>query len=890
MNISSLVIPLCIAIFFLLPIKVSANCLHTDDTVTTLREKAVSDSAQIINNDSSEIAVSVKRGKSGLENTIHYTAKDSVLFTLSKKKVRLRGEAKMDYEKQKLNAEIIEISFDSATIRANGAKDSLGKMYGNPVFNDNGEQFAGEKVAFNFKTKQGIIALGETKVGEGFYFGSRIKKVDETTLFVENGCYTACDDPHPHYYFGSPHMKVIANDRVFIDPLILYVEDVPIFLLPIGIYFENNRGRRSGILIPQLPPSYQQNQGWIIPGMGYYWAISDYFDNKTTMTIFTKGGLVLNNLFRYNVRDQLNGSVNLSYGLRRDNPDAPRRTEWGLRLNHSHTIIPEVSSVSANINATSTSFIRDFSNNLQDRLKQQLFSDAQYSYRFENNSNFGAQVQATQNLVTGENSVSPQVSFNVPQIFPLKTILKKFSIVESGSWVSDIGFNYSVSANYNRRTDRVITTIPNENRSDTSMKVRETFFNISHSPSISISPKVGYFSITPSISYQERWFFRKVNRGFNPQNQFFEDTTYSATPLREYQYSFNVNVTTALYGIMRPGILGINALRHTFRPSITLSYLPSFDENTTGFIGRYQDTTRNADGTNRMVTYSHYALDGGRGASRSSQRLSYSLTNSLEAKIKQDIDTIPDKNLELVRFDIGGNYDFLADSLKFSDININFRSPALTFVNFNGSASFTLYDEVLVNNSPRRINTFLASSQGTPLRLTSISGNFGFSFSSEGLNVAGFGVNTDTTQTDSTDISLGSRFNARNEQEKENDLFGDSSPGFTPFSIPWNIDIGFSARYDEPFKGRITRTFTTNLSGSFSLTNTWRISSNINFDFINKSLLAPQFTISKRVHCWAINLQWTPIGANQGYFLTFSNQATQLRDMRLEFRDLPSFR
>ncbi|MBK7986518.1 MAG: hypothetical protein IPK11_06320 [Ignavibacteria bacterium] len=62
--------------------------------------------------------------------------------------------------------------------------------------------------------------------------------------------------------------------------------------------------------------------------------------------------------------------------------------------------------------------------------------------------------------------------------------------------------------------------------------------------------------------------------------------------------------------------------------------------------------------------------------------------------------------MELLRFDISGNYDFLADSLQFSDININFRTPALSFINFNGSASFTLYDQIVINNSPRRINSF----------------------------------------------------------------------------------------------------------------------------------------------------------------------------------------
>jgi hypothetical protein len=831
-----------------------------------------------------------RRGKSGLDSTVHYTAKDSVVFRLSKKKVRLKGEATMDYQQQNLQSEVIEISFDSASIMATGDKDSFGKIYGNPIFKDKGETFSGEKIAFNFKTKQGIIALGETKVGEGFYFGSKIKKVDETTLFVENGCYTACDDPHPHYYFGSPEMKVIANDRVFIDPVILYVEDVPVFILPVGIYFENNRGRRSGILVPQLPPSYQVNQGWIIPNMGYYWAISDYFDNKTTMTIFTKGGVVFNNLFRYNLRDKLNGDITLSYGLRRSSPDADRTVEWGLRATHSQTLIPDVSNISANINLTSTSFIRNFSTSLQDRLQQQLFSDAQYSYRFQNNSNFGITMQASQNLLTRENRVAPNISYSIPQIFPLKGLLQKYKIVESSHWLNDIGITYSVNANYSRSLTRLITPITGENRSDTSLRVGETFMTISHAPTISISPKLGFFSVTPSISYQERWFFRSINRRFNEQNTFVEDTTYSLAPLREFLYSFNLNVTTTLYGIMKPRLWGINALRHTFRPSLTLSYQPGFDENSTSYFSSYTDTTVQSDGTRRNVIYSKYALDGGIGITRASQRINYTFTNSIEAKIAQAHDTIPDKNLELLRFDISGNYDFLADSLQFSDININFRTPALSFINFNGSASFTLYDQIVINNSPRRINSFLASSRGTALRLTSISGNFSFSFSSQGLKAGEFAVISDTAQKDSSEISLGSRFTARNTEEAQSDIYGDSSPGYTRFAVPWSVDFSFSARYDEPFLSRITRTLTTNVNASCNITKTWRISTNLNYDLLNRSLLAPQFIISKLVHCWAINLSWTPTGFNRGYFLTFTNNATQLRDMRLEFRDLPAFR
>ena len=107
-------------------------------------------------------------------------------------------------------------------MQAVSAKDSLGKFKGYPKFTDKKDEFVGEKLLYNFQTKRGTITLGETKVQDAFYFGSKVKRVNENTLFIQNGCYTTCDKPHPHFYFGSPTMKVITNDRIFIDPLIVY--------------------------------------------------------------------------------------------------------------------------------------------------------------------------------------------------------------------------------------------------------------------------------------------------------------------------------------------------------------------------------------------------------------------------------------------------------------------------------------------------------------------------------------------------------------------------------------------------------------------------------------------------------------------------------------------
>ena len=69
--------------------------------------------------------------------------------------------------------------------------------------------------------------------------------METDVLFVEDGKFTTCDLDHPHYYFGSPTMKITVKDKIVARPIFLYIADVPVFALPFGI-FPSERGRRSG--------------------------------------------------------------------------------------------------------------------------------------------------------------------------------------------------------------------------------------------------------------------------------------------------------------------------------------------------------------------------------------------------------------------------------------------------------------------------------------------------------------------------------------------------------------------------------------------------------------------------------------------------------------------
>jgi lipopolysaccharide assembly outer membrane protein LptD (OstA) len=167
--------------------------------------------------------------------------------------MHLFGKGSIQYKELGLKAEKIDIDWTTSSLKAEGVPDSAdttGKGFkGLPDLIDGSETYKGTTVSYNFKTNRGRINLGETEVGDGFYSGEKIKKVDNDVLFVENGRYTTCELGHPHYYIASPEMKIVVKDQVVARQVYLYISDVPVFALPFGV-FPSQSGRRSGLIVP----------------------------------------------------------------------------------------------------------------------------------------------------------------------------------------------------------------------------------------------------------------------------------------------------------------------------------------------------------------------------------------------------------------------------------------------------------------------------------------------------------------------------------------------------------------------------------------------------------------------------------------------------------------
>lgn len=842
--------------------------------------------------------------RSGIDTIVTYKSSDSIIYNIRTKKMRLRGEAEVKYKTQQLNAEVIEMSFDKSEMESAGTTDTNGKLTGYPKFMDKEEEYYGENIKFNFQSGQGVISVGETQISDGFYFGTKIKRMSETEMFVQGGYYTTCDHPEPHFHFGSSKMKIVANDRVLLDPLVLYVEDLPVFIVPFGLFFPTQSGRQSGLIVPSY--FFSQSRGVVLQNLGFYWAASDYWDTQIKTDLYTKGGYMLKSQTRWSLRNQFSGNLNLEYGMTRFNVDDEYSQNWRLKLNHSQDFTPSDKFV-VNLDFTSSNFNRNTLVGNNAFITQNIRSAASYTKNFDNRTTLSVNFDRDQNIITDGYSQSANARYNLPTS-------RFFSTIRTlPRWIRDIAFSFSTSAIYQSYKTPFVNILPlddNPLEFDTINSFNfDTKYRLENRPSISINPKLGFFTVSPFINFGWNHYFRKVDKSWNEADSTVKSDTITGF-FTEYNYGMGVNVQTKLYGvtddskplfwILKPSSLGIKAARHVYNPNIAYVITPDQSSDELGFYGRYYDTKYNKE-----VVYSRFQNDGGGLASRAySSSIRYSDIHSFELKL-QGKDTLPDVNVEILRLNLSTGYDFARDSLNLNDLNVGFRSPSLKVFDFNGSANFKFYDEEITQsidpNSGKMVdeynvvNKFLIGSGKGLMRLTNLNLSFSTSFSSQGIDLSSRneGITQDTLANPKDSIEFGKRFQARYDGDGSiSDIFGDSSPGYSSMNVPWNATMGLVYTYSRPSINPLTKreSLSARFSANIKLTETWSINANGGYDVINYEFNVPQINFIKDLHCWELVFNWTPVGGNSGFYMKLGIRAPQLRDLRYELQDSPLMR
>ncbi len=808
-----------------------------------------------------------KEQKDALDAPVKYTANDSLVWTRGGN-AYLYGAGQVNYEKIELTADVISMDIDSSVVHALGRPDSTGQMVGLPVFSDAGTPYETDRISYNFKSKRGKINNVFTQQGDGFMTGRDAKKDSNNVFYIQGGKYTTCDAPHPHFYVAMTRAKTRPKKDVVFGPAYLVVEDVPLPLaIPFG-FFPFTSDYSSGFIMPSYGD--ETERGFYLRDGGYYFAISDRMDLRLTGEIFTKGSWGVAAASRYAQRYRYSGSFDFSYLVtkqgERNLPDYSVGKNFRIQWSHRQDAkaVPN-SNFSASVNFATASYERSNLNSLYNPMlnsQSVRTSSVSYSKTFPN---IGLTISATTNI--SQSIQDSIVSLTLPN---LSVSLSKKYPFKRKKRAGDERWYEKISLSYTGQMSNSITT--KEDKVFKSNLVKDWRNGFSHRIPISATFQLfDYINVTPSLSYNERWYFKKVNRSWDEQaGEVVRDTVYGFN--RVYNYNFSLSMNTTLYGFYQPaGFLKnsrIHTVRHVFKPSISFSYAPDFGSHRYGYYDTYTYTDEN--GEVHQVEYSPYegSLYGipGRGKTGS---VTFDIGNNIEMKWRTKNDSL--KKISIID-EIGANisYNMAAKERPWSNLSTRLRLKLSKNYTFSLNATWATYAYEFNERGQVVVGNKTEWSYGRFGRFQGMSQNLSYTFNNQTFAKIKklFGYSDETAKQDDADKNekderkkgeKGVTMVARGSTSEKAEV---DEEGYMPFKLPWNFTVSYGIIMAENTAAQINiksmrypYKFTQNMnfSGNIGISDNWKINFTSGYNFEYKKLTTTTMNISRDLHCFEMS-------------------------------------
>ena len=851
--------------------------------------------------DDSIRADSMMRARSnGIDAPVKYSAEDSLVYDAESGTAYLYGNSKVDYENMKLMSDKVHMNLDKSTVRATGTVDSTaeGGIKGKPVFTMGKDEYKSDTMAFNFKSKKGLIKGVYTEQQDGFLSGEVGKRDSTGSIYLQHGRYTTCDKPHPDFYIALSRAKVRPGKDVVFGPAYLVVADVPLPLaIPYG-FFPFSKKYSSGFIMPSYGD--ESDRGFYLRDGGYYFAISDKWDLKLLGEIYTKGSWGVSAASNYRKRYRYSGSFLFSYqdsktgdkGL----PDFAEQESFKIQWNHRQD--PKAnpySSLAASVNFATSNYER---NNLNSMYNPQTLtqttrtSSVSWSTGF---SSIGLSLSATTNLAQDMRTSSiqitlPDLNISLSRFYPFK----RKHLVGKERWYEKISMSYTgqLANSISTTEDKIlhsnlIKDWKNAFQHTIPVQANFTLFN--------------YINVTPSFNFTDRMYSKKVTRGWDNtlQKEVVRDTTYGFHNV--YNWSMNVGASTKLYGFWVPNrkLFGdkIQAIRHVITPQVTFSYSPNFGARRYGYYDSYQYT--DASGNVKLVEYSPYqdelySVPG----KYKTEMISWDVSNNIEMKIKSDKDTTGYKKISIID-ELGASmsYNAAADYHRWSDLSMRLRLKWWKNYTFSMNAQFATYAYELDANGKPYVGNHTEWGYGRLPRFQGMSQNFSFTLNPEKLK-KWFGRKDDkdddkvSVDSDGPDTNIESNMDDDLEKgkyaakKKRGNIAETDDDGYMSFNMPWSLTIGYGITMRENTAGRFnTKTMrypykftqTLNFSGNIRISDGWNINFSSGYDFENHAMSMTTASLSRDLHCFNMSAS-VVLAPYTSYNFTFRCNAATLTD------------
>nr|WP_253952461.1 putative LPS assembly protein LptD [Xylanibacter muris] len=842
-----------------------------------------------------------RRKKNGIDSPVHYTADDSLTFDANSGYVYLYGNANVKYQDMNLQSDRIYMNLDSSLVHATGAEDSLGNIVGTPVFNMGSDSYQNDTIAFNFKTKKGLISEVYTEQQDGFLTSKLAKRNSKGELFLQHGRYTTCDEPHPDFYIALSRAKVRPGKDVVFGPAYLVVADVPLPLaIPYG-FFPFSKSYSSGFIMPTYGD--ETERGFYLRDGGYYFAISDKMDLKLIGEIYTKGSWGLSAASNYRKRYKFSGSFFASYqntvNGEKNMPDYSKQTSFKIQWSHRQDAKANpFRSLSASVNFATSSYER---NNLTSMYNPQSYTQSTRtsSVSMSNTfSNIGLTLSTTMNLNQNmrNSTISmtlPDLNISLSRVYPFK----RKKMVGKEKWYEKISLSYTghLSNSITTKEDKLLH----------SSLSRDWRNGMQHNIPISGNFTLfKYLNINPSLNFTDRMYTNKIMRSWDETSQREVTDTIDGF-YNIYDWRMSVSASTKIYGMFVPWrkLFGdkIVAIRHVFTPQVSFNYAPDFSTSRYGYYDSYQRT--DANGNVSLVEYSPYSngLYGvpGRGKTGS---ISMDISNNLEMKVRTRNDSI--KKISLID-ELGASmsYNMATDIRPWSDLNTRLRLKLTKSYTFNMNATFATYAyELDENGKPRVSNHTTRYSQGKFGRFQGMSQNISYTLDNRKVgNFLKWLRGERSTKNNDTDNSTDDEEEGYNRETNEDDTMQKGQrgarkesagkaetdeDGYMAYSMPWSLTFGYGISMREDTGGdfnyksmRYPYTFmqTLNFSGNVRISDGWNISFSSGYDFEHKKISMTTASLSRDLHCFNMSCS-VVLAPYTSYNFSFRCNAATLTD------------
>tara|TARA_B100000029_G_scaffold198492_1_gene196672 strand:+ start:119076 stop:121583 length:2508 start_codon:yes stop_codon:yes gene_type:complete len=782
---------------------------------------------------------------------------DSISYELTDSTITFLGDVVLNYGTLELKADQVKYDTKLQLLTAGflpNPKDnkevfSRGITQGAMLRNEGGT-LVGERMQYNLKTGEGLIWEGRTKYEEGFFNGNLIQLNSDSSLKIEGGTYTTCNNPtHQHYFLKVDQVKIIPGDKAIVKHAKGYVFGVPVFYLP-AYAFSVRQGRQSGLTIPNYGTG--KNEGHYLRNIGYYWAPNEYFDLKVTGDIETKTGFIVKNRLQYRRANQLRGTVSGSWR----SEFGRKTTGWDFFARHWQEILPGLTLRSQVAYAKSLKYLNSTTRGTDaGRLIPMIRSSFSLNRRWgQNNLNFNIASTSSDGKPRRPNTT---LSFR----FATRPIFKNDNNKKSRRdsmpsfnekptsnntrWYHSILFGFNNTLRDRRDTfRRDIDTIPSIQEDEftplssfewysATNRTLSNVFNLSAPQTL-----LGWLKIRPQTNYTQTW------------------TKTSGQPIKwGNRHSLGIAANTTVYGLFQTQIGRLSALRHVVTPLVSFTHVGS---------------------PNTMKT------------------IRLSVDNIFQAKIRQQDG---EKKYNLFYIHSSLNYNLHANIKRWSDLTTSIRIPSRRF-NVNINLNHDFYNPKTDKYQRPWLESFVIN---TSLNLLGSSrsrlSNRGRGNRTETSWGSSYGNESGPTGNDQIIRSSSELFGS---QEFSSDIglydaYNRFNQGFDQVKKPWMIrlthrylakrmgpDNNFSTSSHEI---RAVNRFQLNdifypFKLSNLLTNNWRVQHAINFDYRRRKVVTHSLDLYRQLHCWEITLRWVPTGINKGIYFRLNIMAHP--DVKLE--------